>query len=165
MRKGQLRPGTEPVGELSRRVEAAHAEDLLELGQRVEVLGARGACGQGTAGRQLIDAEPCLQVVEQEAHFGLGPHPNDAHAQPLVAVGLADASELPGQIRSLKIVQRQRVDDPLVGSGHGPLIHTQDESRPAGALEAVCTESLQVLALSGVIRVVPVADVDEVDSG
>ena len=32
MRKGELCPGTEPVGELSRGVEAAHAEDLLELG-------------------------------------------------------------------------------------------------------------------------------------
>ena len=163
MRNGQLCPGTEPVGELSRGVEAAHAEDLLELRQGVEVLGARGACGQGAAGCQLIDAESGLQVVEQEAHLGLGPHPDNAHAQRLIAVGAMDASELPGQIRSLEVVQRQRVDDPLVGGGHGPLIHAQDEPRPAGALEAMCAESLQVLALSGVAGVVPVADVDEVD--
>ena len=67
MREGELCPGTEPVGELCRGVEAAHPEDLLELGQGVEVLGARGACGQGAAGRQIIDAEPGLQVIEQEA--------------------------------------------------------------------------------------------------
>ena len=92
------------------------------MGQGVEVLGARGACGQGAAGCQLIDAESGLQVVEQEAHFGLGPHPDDAHAQRLIAVGAMDAFQLPGQIRSLEVVQRQRVEDPLVGGGHGLLM-------------------------------------------
>ena len=163
MRKGQLCPGTQPVGELSRGVEAAHAEDLLELRQGVEVLGARGACGQGAAGRQLIDAEPGLQVIEQEAHLGLGPHPDHAHAQRLIAMGATDPLQLPGQIGSLEVVQRQRVDDPLVGGRRGPLIHAQDEPRPAGALEAMRTESLQVLALGGVAGVVPVADMDEID--
>jgi len=52
---------------------------------------------------------------------------------------------------------------PLVGGRHGPLIHAQDEPRPAGALEAVRAELLQVLALGGVAGVVPVADVDEAD--
>ena len=163
MGKGQLCPGTQPVGELSRGVEAAHAEDLLELRQGVEVLGARGACGQGAAGRQLIDAEPGLQVVEQEAHLGLCPHPDDAHAQRLIAVGVTDPHELPGQIRSLQVVQRKRIDDPLVSGRHGPLIHAQDESRPAGAFDAMGAESLQVLALGGIVSIVPVADVDEVD--
>ena len=96
MRKGELRPGTEPVGELSRGVEAGHAEELLELGQGVEVLDARGACGQGAAGRQLIDAEPGLQVIEQEAHLGLGPHPDHAHAQRVIAVGVTDPLEMLG---------------------------------------------------------------------
>ncbi len=163
MRQGQLCPRTQPVGELGRGVEAADAEDLLKLRQSVEVLGARGARGQGAAGRQIIDAEPGLQVIEQEAHLGLGPHSDHAHPQRLIAVGVTDPLQLPGQIGSLEVVQRQRVDDPLVGGRHGPLIHAQDEPRPAGALEAMRAELLQVLALGGVAGVVPVADVDEVD--
>ena len=149
MRKGELCPGTQPVGELGRGVEAAHAEDPLELGQGVEVLRARGARGQGAAGRQLIDAEPGLQVVEKEAHLGLGPHPDDAHAQRLIAVGVTNPLEPLGQIRSLEVVQCQRVDDRLVGGRHGPLIHAQDQPRPGGALEAMRAEPLEVLTLSG----------------
>lgn len=104
MGEGQFRAGTKPVDELGRGVEAAHTEDLVELSQGVEVLGARSACGQGTARRELIDTEPGPQVVKQEAHFGLGPHSDDSDAQRLIAVGVTDPLELMGQIRSLKVV-------------------------------------------------------------
>ena len=66
----ELGPGPEPVDELSQGLEAAHPEDLLELGQGVEVLASGVVRGQGSAGRQLVDSEPGLQVVEQEAHLG-----------------------------------------------------------------------------------------------
>ena len=163
MRQVELGPRSQPVDEVREGVEAAHAEDLVELREGVEVLRARRAGGEGAAGRELVDAEPRLQVVEQEAHLGLGPHPDDADAQRLTAVGATDPLELPGQIGSLEVVQRDRVDDALVGGRHGPLVHVQDEARAAGALDAVRAEALQVLALGGIVGVVPVADVDEVD--
>ena len=71
----ELGPRAEPVDELGQGLEAAHPEDLLELGQGVEVLGSGVARGQGAAGRQLVDSEPGLQVVEQESHLGLCPDP------------------------------------------------------------------------------------------
>ena len=96
MGKGELLPRDGASRRTQPGSRSRHAEELLELGQGVEVLGARGACGQGAAGRQLIDAEPGLQVIEQEAHLGLGPHPDHAHAQRVVAVGVTDPLELLG---------------------------------------------------------------------
>src|SRR5207244_9847913 len=51
----------------------------------------------------------------------------------------------------------------LVGRSLCPLVHLQHEARADRALYAVRAEAHQVLALCGIVRVVPVADVDEVD--
>jgi len=122
-RKFQFSSRAQPVRELSRGVEAPHPEDLLELRKGVEMLRTRRACCQGAAGRQCVDAEPGLQVIEQEANLCLGPHSDDAHTQRLIPVGMLDPRQLAGQIGPLEVVQRQRVDDPLVGGRPGPLIH------------------------------------------
>ena len=161
--EAELGPRPEPADELGQGLEAAHPEDLLELGQRVEVLGPGVARGQGAAGRQLVDSQPGLQVIEQEAHLGLCPDPDNTDPQRAAAVSLPDAFELLNQVGALDVVQRQRVDDHLVAGGPGPLIHPQYKPRAVGAFDAMCPESLQVFALCRVAGVVPVADVDQID--
>jgi hypothetical protein len=74
-----------------------------------------------------------------------------------------DPVELRFEVGPLEVVQRDRVDDALVGRGLGPLVHLQYEARADRALYAVRAEAQQVLALRGIVRVVPIADVDEVN--
>ena len=67
------------------------------------------------------------------------------------------------KVGALDVVQRDRVDDALVGRSLCPLVHLEHEARADRVLNAVRAEAHQVLTLCGVVRVVPVADVDQVD--
>ena len=153
-------PG-EPVHEVREGVEAADAEDLLELRERVEVLRTRRAGGERGARRKVVDAETRLQVVEEKAHLGLGPDPHDPYSQPPVATAPADLVELGRKVGALEVVEVEGVDDALVRGG--VLVHAEDQPRPARSSNAVRAELGQVIALGRVVGVVPVPDVDEVD--
>jgi hypothetical protein len=74
-----------------------------------------------------------------------------------------DPVELLLKVCALEVVQRDRVDDALVGSGLCPPVHLEHEAGADRVLDAVRAEARQVLALSGIVRVMPVADVDQVD--
>ncbi len=83
--------------------------------------------------------------------------------QRFASVLASDPVELRLEVGTLEVVQCDRVDDALVRRGLGPLVHLQHEARADRALYAVRAEAHQVLALCGIVRVVPVANVHEVD--
>ena len=162
-RQVELGSRSQPVDEVCEGVEAADAEDLVQLRKGVEVLRTRRAGRERRTRRELVDAETRPQLVEQEAHLRLGPDPDDTDAQGFAAVPAPDPVELHFKFGALEVVQRDRVDDALVGGSLCPLVHLQHELRANRVLDAVRAEAHQVLALRGIVRVVPVADVDEVD--
>ena len=162
-RQVELGARSQPVDEVRGGVETADAEDLVQLREGVEVLRTRRAGRERRARRELVDAETRPQVVEEEAHLRLGPDPDDTDAQGFAAVPAPDPVELRFKVGALEVVQRDRVDDALVGRSLCPLVHVQHEARADRVLDAVRAEAHQVLALCEIVRVVPVADVDEVD--
>jgi hypothetical protein len=162
-RQVELGSRSQPVDEVREGVEAADAEDLVQLRQGVEVLSTRRAGRERRARRELVDAKTRPQVVEQEAHLRLGPDPDDTDTQGFAAVPAPDPVELLLKVGALEVVQRDRVDDALVGRTHRPMVHLEHEVRTDRVLDAMRAEARQVLALCGIRRVVPVTNVDEVD--
>src|SRR5499427_6079299 len=94
----ELRARTQPVDEIREGVEAADAEDLVQLREGVEVLRARRAGRERRARRELVDAEPRSQLVQQEAHLRLGPDPDDTDAQRLAVMLASDPIELRNEV-------------------------------------------------------------------
>ncbi len=125
------------------------------------MLRTRRARGQRAARRKVVDAETRLQVIEEKAHFGLGPDPHHPYSQPPVTTAPADLVELGRKVGALEVVEVEGVDDALVRGG--VLVHAEDQPRPARSSDAVRTELGQVIALGRIVGVVPVPDVDEID--
>src|SRR5262245_52642134 len=86
----ELRARTQPVDEVREGVEAADAEDLVQLREGVEVLRTRRAGRERRAGCELVDAEPRAQLVKQETHLRLGPDSDDTDAKRFVSVLVPD---------------------------------------------------------------------------
>ena len=105
---------------------------------------------------EVVDAEPSLEVVEQKADLGLGPHADDAYAH-----RLARREHRPERLfeaRVLEVVERDGVDHELVRPQL--LVHADHELRARRVAQAVRAEHRQVIRLPRIAGVVPIANVD-----
>ena len=103
-REVELGTRPQPVDEVGQGVEAADAEDLVQLREGVEVLRTRRAGRERRARRELVDAETRPQVVEEEAHLRLGPDANDTDAQRFAAVLAPDPVEPRFEVGTFEVV-------------------------------------------------------------
>ena len=133
-------------------------QEALQLIERGEVLPARRAGGQRRADGDAGVGMPGPQLVGQERHLRLGPDSDDAEPHGRIDAPAADhARELRLEIRVQKVVQRVAVDgDHLLVRGRR---RREGEGGAVGATQAVGPEVGQVLALGGIVGIVPVTDV------
>jgi hypothetical protein len=161
-RERKLRSGAEPVGKFSYRIEAFDPQEALELRKRIEVLRTRRTGGERAACRKAVDSKAGLELIEQEADLCL--RPDADHSDPELCTSMLDPRcQQSLEFGALKVIERQRVDNVLVRAIGCEVIHVQDQASTLGVPKAVFPEGVEVVALGGIVRIVPIADVHDLD--